>query len=150
MMSITIEKADQRFTTRWRWESVATKWAVESGELMERAIKAEAPVSKKPTAGALRDSISFKPKVSATSATVEFTSHVPYARYVIQGTPAHVIMPRNARVLRWQQGGAWVYRQKVNHPGARPNPFPEKALKPLVPVVGRKMRNLIVESMGKL
>lgn len=150
MMTLTVEKADQRFATRWRWETTATKWAVESGEILERAIKAEAPVSHKPTAGTLRDSISFRPKVSAASATVEFTTRVPYARYVIEGTPAHTIVPRNARVLRWQQGGRWVYRQKVNHPGARANPFPEKAVRPLVPLVGRKMRNLVIESMGKL
>lgn len=150
MMSITIERGDQRFTTRWRWESVATKWATENGELIERAIKAEAPISKKPTAGQLRDSISFRPKISATTASIEFVSRAPYARYVIQGTPAHTIVPRNARILRWNQGGQWVYRQRVNHPGARANPFPEKALRPLVPAISRRMRNLVVESMGKL
>lgn len=149
MISLTVEKADQRLSTRWRWESVATKWAVETGEVLEHAIKREAPVSKKPTAGQLRDSISYRPRVTASSANVEFMSRAPYARYVINGTPAHTIVPRNARVLRWQQGGAWIYRQRVNHPGARANPFPEKAIRPLVPWVERKMRNLVITSMER-
>lgn len=149
-MSITVEKSEQRFTTRWRWEAVATKWAEESGELLKTAIEHAAPVGKKADSGRLRESVQFVPKVSATSATVEFYSRVPYARYVIEGTPAHVIVPRNARVLRWQQGGQWVYRQRVNHPGARANPFAEKAVRPLMPAVGRKMKNMVVESMGSL
>jgi len=145
MISLTIDKADQRFSTRWRWESAATKWATETGEILKQAIKDAAPVGK---TGALKDSINFTPKVGTSSATVEFTTRVPYARYVLNGTPAHVIVPRNARVLRWQQGGQWVYRQRVNHPGARANPFPEKAVRPLIPVVSRKMRNLVINSMG--
>jgi len=145
VISLTIDKADQRFSTRWRWESAATKWATETGEILKQAIKDEAPVGK---TGALKDSINFRPKIGSASATVEFTTRVPYARYVLNGTPAHVIVPRNARVLRWQQGGQWVYRQRVNHPGARANPFPEKAVRPLIPVVSRKMRNLVINSMG--
>ena len=145
MISLTIDKADQRFSTRWRWESAATKWAVETGEILKQAIKNEAPVGK---TGELRDSTSLRPKIGTTTATVEFTTRVPYADYVIKGTPAHVIVPRNARVLRWQEGGQWIYRQKVNHPGARANPFPEKAVRPLIPVVSRKMRNLVINSMG--
>jgi Bacteriophage protein of unknown function (DUF646). len=148
-MEFTIEKADQRFGTRWRWESTATKWALETGTVLTDAIQRAAPVSDKSTSGKLRDSITFKPKISGSSATVEFTSRVPYAGYVIKGTPAHVIVPRNARVLRWQQGGQWVYRQRVNHPAHAPT-VPEKAVKPLVPWVSRKMRNLVVESMGEL
>lgn len=149
-MTFTIEKGDQRFGTRWRWESTATKWALETGTVLTDAIQRAAPIGERPDSGKLRDSISFKPKISATSASVEFTSRVPYASYVINGTPAHIIVPRTARVLRWQQGGQWIYRQRVNHPGARANPFPEKAVKPLVPWVSRKMRNLVVESMGEL
>lgn len=149
-MSITVEKADQRLTTRWRWEVVATKWATDSGHLMKTAIEHAAPVGKRPESGRLRESIQFVPKVSSTAASIEFYSRVPYARYVIDGTPAHVIVPRNARVLRWQQGGQWVYRQRVNHPGARANPFAEKAVRPLVPVISRKMKNMVVNSLGSL
>jgi hypothetical protein len=150
-MSITIEKSDQRFMTKWRWEKVATKWAYESGEVLKEAIKYAAPVGKKPDSGRLRDSIDFKPKVSTRSATVEFYSRVPYVGYVIEGTPSHVIRPRReGGMLRWESGGEVFYRRVVNHPGAKANPFPERAVKPLIPLVGRKMRNLIVENMGSL
>lgn len=147
MISLTIDKADQRFSTRWRWESAATKWATETGQILKQAIKNEAPIGK---TGTLHDSISFVPKIGPTTATVEFITRVPYAKYVIEGTPAHVIVPRNARVLRWQEGGQWIYRKRVNHPGARANPFPEKAVRPLIPVVSRKMRNLVINSMGAM
>lgn len=148
MMTVTIERSDQRFMTRWRWESVATQWAMETGEILNRAIQARAPVSKKPSGGTLRDSITFKPMVSATSARVEFTSRVPYANYVIHGTPAHTIMVKNARALRWQQGGHWAYSQRVHHPGAKANPFPEKAVLPLIPLVRSRMKNLLVKNLG--
>lgn len=145
MISVTIEKADQRLATRWRWESAASKWAIETGTVLNAAIKNQAPVGK---TGRLRDSITFKPRVSATTATVEFMTRVPYGEYVVRGTAAHPIAPRNASVLRWQEGGQWIYRQRVNHPGARANNFPERAVRPLAPLVARKMRNLVVESMG--
>lgn len=149
-MTFRVEKADQRFGTRWRWETMAARWAADTGTVLTDAIQRAAPVASKPDGGKLRDSITYRPKISSTSASVEFISRVPYARYVIDGTPSHVIVPRTARVLRWQQGGQWVYRQRVDHPGARANPFPEKAVRPLVPLVSRKMKNLVVESMGEL
>jgi hypothetical protein len=151
-ISITIEKSDQRLSTRWRWEKIATKWAVESGEVLEQAIRAEAPVGKKPDSGKLRDSISYKPRVSTTSATVEFVSRSPYVGYVINGTPPHIIEPRRpGGWLRWEDNGVVFFRRLVHHPGiAHPNAFPERAIRPLVPVVSRKMKNLIIESTGSL
>lgn len=60
---------------------------------------------------------------------------VGYARYVEFGTRAHVIRPRNRRVLRWSRGGRrltgtarsgtsdFIYARQVNHPGTRAQPY---------------------------
>lgn len=149
-MSITIERSDQRFGKRWFWEREAGKWATETGELLRRAISDEAPLGKKGNIGQLRDSIGYRPRVTRSTATVEFYSRAPYAKYVVGGTPAHLILPRNANVLRWEDSGLVFYRSRVNHPGARANPFPEKAVKPLVGVIARRMKNIVIENMGSL
>lgn len=39
------------------------------------------------------------------------------------GTVAHRIEARNAKFLRFQQGGSTVFRRGVNHPGTAPDPF---------------------------
>ncbi len=147
-ISVTIERSEQSLSKRWLWEREATKWVAETGPILERAIRAEAPVGTKGRVGALRDSISFRPRIGSTSASVEFYSRVPYAKYVIHGTPPHTIEPRNARMLRWEESGQVIYRSRVNHPGAKANNFPERAVRPLVPLVSRKMRNLVVNSLG--
>lgn len=68
-----------------------------------------------------------------------------YAAYVEKGTRPHVIVPRNARALRFPASGvsttlggrvrtgevarlgtgAYVFAMKVNHPGTKPKPFLE-------------------------
>lgn len=47
----------------------------------------------------------------------------PYARWVNDGTPEHLIMARNARFLRFEMDGAIHYRRAVMHPGTKPRPF---------------------------
>ena len=74
--------------------------------------------------------------VSDTSATVVAggTAQVGYAMYVEQGTRAHDIVPRRAKVLAW--GGARTkggrlrkgssptrFARRVRHPGTRPHPY---------------------------
>lgn len=148
MISINIERNDQGFATRWRWHTVASRWAAETGQAMASAVRAAAPVGKKDAGnGRLRDSITFKPTVTATTASVEVISRVPYAGYVIRGTPPHVIEPRTARILHWEQGGNHYYRYRVQHPGARANPFPETALRGSSAAIEGRMRNVVVSAM---
>lgn len=47
-----------------------------------------------------------------------------YALAVHNGTPPHVIRPRNAQALRFEgAGGGIVFATVVHHPGTRPRPF---------------------------
>jgi hypothetical protein len=61
--------------------------------------------------------------VRESGSTVEFdlTADTPYARFVAEGTRAHVIRPRARKALRFQMGGRTVFARRVNHPGTRPN-----------------------------
>lgn len=65
---------------------------------------------------------SFRPR-----ATVFFDTD--YAAFVNDGTRPHIIRPKNARALRFRVGGQIVYARVVHHPGTRPNPFLDRALR---------------------
>jgi hypothetical protein len=53
----------------------------------------------------------------------------PYLGYILNGTPPHLIMPRNARMLRFIQNGVVVFRSIVRHPGTSPNNFMERGVR---------------------
>lgn len=149
MINVTIERSDQGFRNRWRWHATASRWAAEVGQAMVEAVRAEAPVGKKDANnGRLRDSITFKPTITSTNARVEVTSRVPYVGYVINGTPPHVIEPRTATILHWQKDGNHFYRHRVYHPGTRPNPFPERALRGRTSAIQGRMRNAVATTLG--
>jgi|SRR5687767_4361019 len=59
------------------------------------------------------------------SATVR--SPTPQGKWVNDGTPPHVILPRFAKALRFSVGGRIVFARSVNHPGTRPNPWFDRA-----------------------
>jgi len=48
----------------------------------------------------------------------------PYARFVHEGTKAHVIRPKTKKALKTP----WGPRKKVNHPGTKANPYLQKAV----------------------
>lgn len=49
----------------------------------------------------------------------------PVGRYVVEGTRAHVIAPRDKKALFW--AGARHPVREVHHPGTKANPFMQKA-----------------------
>jgi hypothetical protein len=55
------------------------------------------------------------------------THGVSYTRYVVEGTRAHEIRPKNSGVLVFKIGGMTVYAASVKHPGTAPNPFMQVA-----------------------
>jgi hypothetical protein len=74
--------------------------------------------------GALRRSIVgrvVRRDQQGTSGVVEATA--PHAVFVEDDTRPHEIRPRNARMLRWEQGGEVRFARVVQHPGTRGKPF---------------------------
>jgi hypothetical protein len=52
----------------------------------------------------------------------------PAASFVLHGTKAHVIKPRNRKVLKFEVNGRTVFAKMVNHPGTEANNFLMKAM----------------------
>jgi hypothetical protein len=53
----------------------------------------------------------------------------PAVRFVLDGTRPHLIRPRRAKALRFEVDGSVVFSRLVRHPGTRPNPFLQRALR---------------------
>jgi hypothetical protein len=155
-VTVTVSGTERR--PRFHWPTAAAVWAADVRPLALTALKARAPVGKGPTAGKLRDSIGARIEPSAGRMWVVLYSTDPVARFVVGGTRPHVIMP-HARTrggwtgaytgrpgvgqhsLHWVAGGGDVFAWKVNHPGTKPDPFPERAIAPL--------RGLLMERFAK-
>lgn len=79
--------------------------------------------------GTLQRSILFT--VTDPIATVEVNER--YGLYIEQGTPPHIIEPKNKKALFWK-GAAHPVR-RVNHPGTRADPFFERAIEESQPAI---------------
>jgi hypothetical protein len=80
--------------------------------------------------GRLRASIRIESRRTLALRSI-FTvgSDVYYAPFVNDGTRPHEIRPRRAQALRFVIGGRVVFAKVVHHPGTRPNPFLDRALR---------------------
>jgi hypothetical protein len=86
--------------------------------------------------GALTRSIHSEP-VEGTflgnDLSVQVVADTPYAKFVEEGTRAHPIEARRAKVLRYHQNGRLMFRKRVRHPGTRPYRYLQGALDRLFP-----------------
>jgi HK97 gp10 family phage protein len=72
--------------------------------------------------GNLRRSIRHYVTKSEKSTTIG--TPVDYAIYVEKGTPAHIIRPKNKKMLSWvPQSGQRIFARVVHHPGTKAQPF---------------------------
>ncbi len=150
MISMTIEREGRDPLTSFQWTRAAVRWADEVGPLGRAAIKAKAPVGKGPGGGRLRDSIRYVRRSNIGSGvTITFNAHTPYAGFVVKGTPPHIIEARAAKSLHWVGPNGDVFRKRVRHPGTKPNPFPRRALTPLIPVIQAKYRDAIINEFRR-
>jgi len=100
------------------------------GDDVARRVVNRAKVLAPVDTGRLRASIRMEARRTFTLKTVwTIGSDVDYAPYVNDGTQPHTIRPKNGQVLRFRVGGRVVYARMVNHPGTRPNPFLDRALR---------------------
>lgn len=133
----------------FQWTRAANSWAQAVGPPVRDAIRKRAPVGKGPGAGKLRDRIRARTSGSSGAVRAEFIAYVPYAGYVRDGTRAHVIVPRNASVLRFTSAaGSPVFAHRVNHPGTKPNPFAKDAVVAQLPMVRAAFTDIMRTAMG--
>lgn len=93
---------------------------IEAAEVIKTSLRATAPKGK---TGRLRESITWR----RSPGEVRFLADA-VAKYVIEGTRPHVIRPRRARALHWQQAGEDIFAMRVNHPGTKSNDFRLRAI----------------------
>jgi hypothetical protein len=126
----------------------ARSWAAEVEPLALAALRQAAPVGKGPGAGRLRSSIGARRTATATDVVLTFTSSAPYTPFVIGGTKPHEIVPRRASVLAWEGPNGPTFAARVNHPGTRPNPFPQRALEPLSASIRARLAAIVAEQLN--
>ena len=85
---------------------------------IQKNAKSNLTKNKSVDTGHLRRGISTD--IKGLGATIH-TSNIKYAPGVEYGTKAHVIRPKNKKVLYWK--GAKHPVKKVNHPGSKAKPF---------------------------
>lgn len=85
--------------------------------------------------------------------TVEISFNTDYAEFVNDGTRPHVIRPKRAHTLRRSSrgvvkpalrfvvGGRVVFARVVHHPGTRPNPFLDRAVREIAAPKGYRVTN---------
>lgn len=144
---VTVSGANRTPLRAFSFTSASSRWAAVVGPAVQDALKRAAPVGKGAGAGRLRDSIRYEHRVGGGSARLTFTANTPYARFVLHGTGPHIIRPRKARALRWQGSGGTRFARVVHHPGTKPNPFPERAIRPLLPLIQRRYREIVQSSL---
>lgn len=109
---------------KFQWKTLSLRWADSVKPKLLSEIKRETPFR----TGKLRNNTTVSVVSSSNSVRLVFRADgVPYAPYVIHGTRPHKIVPKSAKVLHWTTNGANVFARSVNHPGNKPNNYPERA-----------------------
>lgn len=92
--------------------------------------------------GRLRSSGRMDIRMTSVGPSGSVTFPVSYAKYVHEGTRAHIIRASRKKALRFVgRGGAVVIRRQVRHPGTRARPFLEQALQEIAPTEGFEVRS---------
>lgn len=131
---MTVSGADR--SLRFDWPAASEAWAREVGPTARSMMRAHAPFR----TGNLRSKIDYRTEPSAGRMWVVIYATASYTPYVLAGTGPHPI-PRQPKppgtALRWLgPGGIGVhYARQVNHPGTKPNPFPEGAMAAMTPMI---------------
>ena len=120
-----VEGAAQGLHAAARWAKTGDSGMQAGTHVLLEALRAAAPAK----TGKLRASIDAK--ATGTGASGFFS--IGYGKLVVDGTRPHLILPRTRRALFWPGAGHPVRR--VNHPGTKPNPFPQRAVAQAVPAL---------------
>lgn len=145
-LTMTVSREGSTPFGRFNWQEAARIWGDEAAPLGQSRLRSSAPFR----TGQLRQDIRVRQETSPGLHLIVYYATVPQAAWVIKGTRPHQILPRNAKALRWLGpgglGGA-RFAKRVNHPGTKPNPFPEKAIKPITGAISTMFARAVKESM---
>lgn len=103
------------------------KLVEEQANLTREYAVQEAPVGNNPDSGPgekpLRETIYVRAAPGANREEFIVGSTSIKAVWVTYGTPAHIIVPKRAKVLRFEINGEVIWTKEVHHPGTKPNDF---------------------------
>ena len=110
------------------------------GPAMVTEMRNEAPVR----SGKLRDAIR---QINEPMKVRVGPFGVEYNQFVVEGTRAHEIKPKNASLLMFKIGGKTVYAKSVKHPGTAANPYMQissaKVMNRMLPKLGQLQINVL-------
>jgi hypothetical protein len=146
MISVMVSGTENNPIHGFKWQRAAVTWANQAAPRSRMVLKQFAPVAPGPEGGRLRDSIIYRTMShSMLGVSVIFTTSVPYAKYVLNGTPPHIIEAKRAKALHWTgRDGHGRFAKRVNHPGTRPDPFPRRAMMPMMPSLRQQYRDAML------
>lgn len=72
---------------------------------------------------------------------------LPHAVYQHEGTRAHTIVPRSKKVLRWSDGGQFVFAKRSQVSGIKKDPFIYNALEKERPAIVSRFKK-ITDALG--
>jgi len=96
--------------------------------------------------GKFKESIRWRSYTSSDSVGFTVTSKQPLGTFILKGTKAHEIWPKNAKCLHfyWPKANppGYVCFGMVNHPGTKPNKFIGRAYKRWLPGARADLREI--------
>lgn len=142
-LTVTVSGADR--SLKFDWPAASSEWAASVAPAAEAIMKARAPFR----TGAMRQGISTRTEHEPGSTQVIIYGTASYLPFILGGTQPHPIAARNARALRWMgRGGIGVnFAKSVNHPGTKPNDFPEQAMAIVTPAVLSRFTEAVKEAV---
>lgn len=150
MISVEIDRSDL--------DRAAVRFLTELAQGAQKAATAEAESTRERIASGLywtnrtgKTGQSFRvdPGVESLSSTLASSSNV--ARFLLNGTPPHVIQARRRDALAFVVNGTQVFRRRVNHPGTKARPYIQTEATRAEPALMRRVEsaaNAAVSSTG--
>lgn len=88
-------------------------------------------------------------RVNGSGSHVEGTvfTALPHAVYQHEGTRAHTILPKSKKVLRWSDGGQFVFAKRSQVSGIKKDPFIYNALEKERPAIVSRFKK-ITDALG--
>lgn len=99
--------------------------------------------------GNLRNSIFARVTEGTSSVSAVTGTGISYAKALEDGSPPHVIVPVNAKMLSFIVNGARVFARKVNHPGNRAYRFLKDSLQEKAPDEINRIRKSMAELIAE-
>jgi hypothetical protein len=145
-VSISVSVSGANRSLRFDWTAASRAWAEEVTPAARSMMRAHAPFR----TGFLRQHTEARTEASPGRIWVVLYTTAPYAPFILGGTRAHVIEARNARALRWVEHsghGAVRFARRVQHPGTKPDNFPERAMKTVTPMILDRFAEAVKEAV---